>query len=330
MKGKKANQLKLLISAASEENLILSFKTKNRTDLLNYIDNVPVKDLTEYIKARHELLRKRLRTQDIVGFCGNQKEYEALHVTGHYPHTGQVLNVRDQTVIVQDSYPDDRYEIPTHWLKKGEGWVEEWPDPNHPFQTEYHIQSYEKDLTLIHMAENLLHVRLETISTHSSVQVRKDTPSSPVVYILTAANIKPKTEEDVKREFEITKLQHPVWKRKSFAEFWNWKTEIFETKYQTETYDTAYFLDEETAVRYAKENMADINEAGAYPYLLIHTKETNHMYADTETSRVRLFAYTGKDAYEEITDLDEKKEYSYLIHAVDYTQTPPAEKRKAI
>lgn len=146
------------------------------------------------------------------------------------------------------------------------------------------------------------------------------------IYILSAVDIQPVTQEILEKEFEVTKIRYPAWKNKTFQEFLQIKADTYETKYNIETYDTAYFLNPLTAEQYAKENMADINEAGSYPYLVIYSRPTNHMYAEANKTEVRLFVYEREtDSYREIKNIKADEKYLYIIAKFDTFTTPPKE-----
>lgn len=146
------------------------------------------------------------------------------------------------------------------------------------------------------------------------------------IYILSAVDIKPKSQADLERELEVLKIHHPYWNNKTFEEFQKYKAEIYESKYLVTTYDTAYFLEEDTAVQYAELNMADINESGAYPYLAVYSRPLSTMYAEANPCTVRLFEYHRKqDVYQEIKDLDAKPEYQYIRYAFDCSKKPKIE-----
>jgi len=138
------------------------------------------------------------------------------------------------------------------------------------------------------------------------------------IYILSAVDIKPINREELQKDFEIFKIMYPIWKKKSFKDFLKWKAGFYETKYKIDTYDTAYFLNLDTAIQYAKANMADINESGSYPYLVIYTRPTNKMYSETDKCMVKLFIYNGdKNEYEEINDIKSKEIYLYIVSKFD-------------
>lgn len=42
-------------------------------------------------------------------------------------------------------------------------------------------------------------------------------------------------------------------------------------------------------IKYARQNAADINEAGAYPYLAVYSRDLDVMYADAYDSDVIVF-----------------------------------------
>lgn len=147
------------------------------------------------------------------------------------------------------------------------------------------------------------------------------------IYILSAVDINKKTNDTLHQEFEIMKIQYPLWNKKTYEDFLEWKTECHESRFAIETYDTAYFLDINTARKYAEENMADINESGAYPWLVIYTRPLNQMYADSESSEVWLFEYDrDTDRYNEITNFSKNIKYRYIKATFDIMTKYPEEK----
>lgn len=146
------------------------------------------------------------------------------------------------------------------------------------------------------------------------------------VYILSAVDITEKSEEDLKNEFEIMKILHPIWKDRKYETFLTWKADMYETKFMVDTYDTAYFLNPVTAQQYARQNMADINEAGCYPYLVIYSRPTNHMYAEANPCFFELYHYDHeKDEYLLIEDIKSDIRYEYIRNAFDSFYRPPKE-----
>lgn len=121
------------------------------------------------------------------------------------------------------------------------------------------------------------------------------------IYILSAVSLKQNTQEDIQKQKEIHNLQYN--RNDTLKDYVKWLAGIQQLRYHVDTYDTAYFEDLSTAMEYAKANMADINESGAYEYLAIYSRPLNIMYADAYDCEVHVFVY-NKDThhYDEITE----------------------------
>lgn len=153
-----------------------------------------------------------------------------------------------------------------------------------------------------------------------------DANAISTIYVLSAVDIRKKTKQDLMTEFEIAKLNHPVWKTKSYEEFLKWKTEFHETRFDIETYDTAYFTDPEIAREYARSNMTDINECGAYPYLAVYSRPTNTMYAEANHCTCEIFEYDDdNDRYRDVKDETDDIRYKYIRAAFDHFTKLPEE-----
>lgn len=126
------------------------------------------------------------------------------------------------------------------------------------------------------------------------------------IFILYALNIKKRTMEKWKELFEICKIQHPNWRKNTINDFIEFEKE-WNQIHDFDTFEAGYFLDEEIAIKYAKENMADINESGSYPYIAIVPRVINCMYPDSHDEKITVLHYIRDlDKYKIITaDKDE-------------------------
>ena len=97
------------------------------------------------------------------------------------------------------------------------------------------------------------------------------------IFILSAIDIHKRDDKRWRKLFEICKVQHPVWEKKTLNEYkefeigWGRLYDIYD-------FNAAYFIDKDKAIEYAEANMADINESGAYPYIAIIPRCINLMY----------------------------------------------------
>lgn len=148
------------------------------------------------------------------------------------------------------------------------------------------------------------------------------------IYILASANARPITDKWISDEYQKYLATHPI-RPFSFPKFVRYITELHGNQFYVTTQDEAYFLDEEKACRFARQNMADINEAGANPYLIVYSRPLDCMYPETEpTVTCRLFTFSKEHrVYEEITHMDNSLTKS-LIHAVDITSPAPVDPDK--
>ena len=141
------------------------------------------------------------------------------------------------------------------------------------------------------------------------------------IYILSALSVRIKTEDDLKKEYEKTKITHDSWKDKPFEKYVQFVKSWHQDEYSVSSYDAAYFEDYETAKEYAINNVMDINEAGAYNYIMIRRVPLNMMYADAEMSDFHLFRYVyDSSKYAEETWCEKE----------EYQQSDVAKKQKAI
>lgn len=146
------------------------------------------------------------------------------------------------------------------------------------------------------------------------------------IFILSAVDVQPLDVNTLFLDFITTQLRHPVWRKKSFYEFLQYQAAMYASKYRITSYDTAYFLQEDLGVEYAKANTADINECGAYPYLVLYSRPIDHMYCEIYDCLVRIFKYDrDTDTYMEITNFDEDEVYNYIANFFEQNYKAPVE-----
>lgn len=134
------------------------------------------------------------------------------------------------------------------------------------------------------------------------------------LFILKAISIEEKTEEDLKKEWEVNKLLHG---KITFDKYKELMMSWWQDKYKYSESDVAYFTDLEMAIHSAKANMCDVNEGGTYEYVAIVEVSTNRIYTNCYPLSVRVFKYNrDNDFYEPVETKDDKIE---LIHRkLDY------------
>lgn len=139
------------------------------------------------------------------------------------------------------------------------------------------------------------------------------------LFILKAISLKEKTEEDLKRDFDIVKIKYNVWKYKTLKEYIEFEKGWNRDKFNINTENILYSLDKMRAKELLIKNVADFNDGGAYNYAILLSIPQDTAYAElTDINEYELFKYNQKTStYELITDLnDEKAQYiiSTLIH----------------
>lgn len=127
------------------------------------------------------------------------------------------------------------------------------------------------------------------------------------IYVLTALHVIPKTEEMIQQELEIRNIKYEkkitLEQYKKFEEDWN----KFANKYKiTCSEENAYFIKEEDALWAARNNLADINEAGAYNYIIVTGVEEGRMYTNCIPKAFYVFKYNSEiGKYEDVPNTDE-------------------------
>ena len=110
------------------------------------------------------------------------------------------------------------------------------------------------------------------------------------IFILSAIDIRKRDDKRWQKLFEICKVQHPVWGKKTLNEYkefeigWGRLYDIYD-------FNAAYFIDKDKAIEYAEANMADINESGAYPYIVIIPRCINLMYPESCKEDITVLKY---------------------------------------
>ena len=109
------------------------------------------------------------------------------------------------------------------------------------------------------------------------------------VYILSAINLHKNTQADIQQKHQINNLRYN--RCDTLIYYIRWLADMQRLRFSIETYDTAYFTSKEKALKYARQNAADIDETGAYPYLAVYSRDLDVMYADAYDSDVTVFQF---------------------------------------
>ena len=119
------------------------------------------------------------------------------------------------------------------------------------------------------------------------------------IYVLSLVDIIEVTKESLKVEFASYKLRFPDRSWNSFMKFKrNWK----EDKFSFVVEPQGYFIDKATAVDYAERNIGDVNEAGAYPYIVVSSMPLNRVHPTVNFREHILFLFNSETRrYEEIS-----------------------------
>lgn len=118
------------------------------------------------------------------------------------------------------------------------------------------------------------------------------------IYILYLVDINQVTEESLRIGFASYQAK---WPNRTFETYMRHKRDWKEDKYSYIIEPQGYFIDAATAVDYAEKNIGDINEAGAYPYVIVASMPLNRVYPMCNIREFRLFHFDKKkDVYNEI------------------------------
>ena len=126
------------------------------------------------------------------------------------------------------------------------------------------------------------------------------------IYVVYAVTIHRRTEDELKRKFEITKLQYnkPEMKYEDFERIYR---SFHDFEFSTGAEPVGYFTDLENARTSVKGNFGDINECGSYPYASIVGYETECAYPSSTVNleEVEVYKYNREnDVYEQLFEKD--------------------------
>lgn len=148
------------------------------------------------------------------------------------------------------------------------------------------------------------------------------------IFILSAIDIHKRNEKRWQELFEICKIQHPLWRKKSLEEYKEFESGWGQL-YDIDDFNAAYFIDKDTAIEYAKANMADINEAGAYPYIAIVPRCINIMYPESHDEEITVLKYDHtSDKYNIVNINDDKYVMPIIQHFNPHPISPKKDKGK--
>ena len=119
------------------------------------------------------------------------------------------------------------------------------------------------------------------------------------IFILYLVDINAVTEESLRIKFASYHAQYPD---RTWEQFLKFKKNWDEDRFSFIIEPQGYFIDEDTAMDYAQKNIGDINEAGAYPYVIVSSMPLNRVYPMCNFRKHRLFHFNKKtEQYEEIS-----------------------------
>lgn len=140
------------------------------------------------------------------------------------------------------------------------------------------------------------------------------------LYVVSTVSLKERTKEDLKKDFEITKLEYPSWQNKTFEQYYEFEKGWNRDKYIMNEEDNSYFLDFQKARNSVINNFADINDGGIYNYAVIKKVPMNMAYVMIHVEEMYLFKYNlDADIYIEVSlnEDDETKYITSIISPID-------------
>lgn len=118
------------------------------------------------------------------------------------------------------------------------------------------------------------------------------------LYILYLMSYHEVTQMDLEAGFASYKVRYPD---RSFENFLKYKRNWEQDRFTFDIEPQGYFIDRKTAVEYAESNMGDINEAGAYPFVIVSSMPLNTVYPKCNFREHTLFHFNkNKERYEEV------------------------------
>lgn len=121
------------------------------------------------------------------------------------------------------------------------------------------------------------------------------------VFVLFAVSVSPKTQEQIDKDYAAQKLKYKKMTKEYYLDMLK---HTYEDKFNIFFEPNAYFIDEKEAQYYIENNMADINDGGAYEYAMIIQYPLNQVYP-MPTQRT-LYKYVREtDRYAKVDYSDE-------------------------
>ena len=159
------------------------------------------------------------------------------------------------------------------------------------------------------MEDKGLFKNIQEIATTETVKKIEDISYQSSIYILYLVDIHKVTEEDLRIGFASYQARYP---QRTYEDYLKYKSNWDKDKYTFDIEPQGYFIDEDVAVKYAETNICDINEAGAYPYVIVSSMPLNRVYPMCNERSHRLFLFNEKTRrYDEIA-WDHNEGTSYL------------------
>ena len=145
------------------------------------------------------------------------------------------------------------------------------------------------------LIENILKEYGEDVANNIS----NDMAYKSTICILYVADVREKTPEAFEKECQAYHLRYP---QRDIENYKKLMAMMYKDKFSFTIEPMGYFIDEKSAEEAAISNLCDINEAGAFPYVILSQVCLNHVYPfgdNDETKRLFLFNINTRQ-YEEI------------------------------
>lgn len=150
------------------------------------------------------------------------------------------------------------------------------------------------------MNEMLIDMIEKEFGSATAAKIKDDIAYKAKICILYAVDARERTPDSFEKECEAYHLRYP---NRDIENYKKLMAMQHKDKFSFVIEPTGYFIDEKQAELYAIENIADINESGSFPYVILSQVPLNQMYpfGDPEDAR-RIFMFnTTTRQYEEIS-----------------------------
>ena len=154
---------------------------------------------------------------------------------------------------------------------------------------------------------SLLYNINKKFGTEISEEIKKMTYESNL-FMLYVVDIHEVTRRDLEIGFASYNARYP---ERTFEDYMRYKKNWDRDKFTFDIEPMGYFIDRAEAVYYAEYNMGDINEAGAYPYVVVSSMPLHCVYPHANIREHTLFHFNKKtERYEEVGwDFNEGTKY---------------------